>query len=207
MFGHVDVSPQNESTRFYPRSPYGVAKLYGHWITVNARESYGLFACSGILFNHESPRRGVEFVTRKVSYGVARIRLGLQKKLRLGNLDAERDWGFAGDYVRAMWLMLQQQKPDDYVIATGRTHSVRQLLEVAFAHVGLDHTKYVEIDPEFLRPAEVYHLKGDSSKARQQLGWKPQVSFEELIGMMVDSDLALLSNEGSGATSLAASSF
>ncbi len=149
----------------------------------------------------------MEFVTRKVSYGVARIKLGLQKKLRLGNLDAERDWGFAGDYVRAMWLMLQQQKPDDYVIATGRTHSVRQLLEVSFAHVGLDHTKYVEIDPELLRPAEVYHLKGDSSKARQQLGWKPQVSFEELIGMMVDSDLALLSNEGRGATSLAASSF
>jgi len=207
MFGHVDVSPQNESTRFYPRSPYGVAKLYGHWITVNARESYGLFTCSGILFNHESPRRGVEFVTRKVSYGVARIKLGLQKTLRLGNLDAKRDWGFAGDYVRAMWLMLQQQKPDDYVIATGRTHSVRQLLEAAFAHVGLDYTQHVEVDPEFLRPAEVYHLTGDFSKARQQLGWKPQVSFEQLVGMMVDSDLALLSHDRSGETTLAASNF
>lgn len=207
MFGQVEVSPQNESTRFYPRSPYGVAKLYGHWITVNARESYGLFACSGILFNHESPRRGVEFVTRKVSYGVARIKLGLQKKLRLGNLDAERDWGFAGDYVRAMWSMLQQDKPDDYVIATGRTHSVRHLVEVAFAHVGLDHTKHVEIDPDFLRPAEVYHLMGDSSKARRQLDWQPQVGFEALVGMMVESDLALLSSDHKSSTFLAASNF
>src|SRR3984957_1548005 len=155
MFGMVAESPQNEATRFYPRSPYGVAKLYGHWITVNARESYGMFACSGILFNHESPRRGIEFVTRKVSYNVARIKLGLQQKLKMGNLEAERDWGFAGDYVRAMWMMLQQEKPEDYVVATGQTHSVRRLLEVAFSHVGLDYRKHVEIDPELLRPADV----------------------------------------------------
>src|SRR5580700_2379871 len=185
MFGMVDGSPQNESTRFYPRSPYGVAKLYGHWITVNARESYGLFACSGILFNHESPRRGIEFVTRKVSYSVARIKLGLQPKIKMGNLDAERDWGFAGDYVRAMWLMLQQNVPDDFVIATGETHTVRRLLEIAFTHVGLDYRKFVETDSALLRPAEVHHLRGDYSKARRKLGWKPTVSFEKLIEMMV----------------------
>ncbi|MGA7924726.1 MAG: GDP-mannose 4,6-dehydratase [Candidatus Sulfotelmatobacter sp.] len=193
MFGMVEESPQNESTRFYPRSPYGVAKLYGHWITVNARESYGLFACSGILFNHESPRRGIEFVSRKVSYNVARIKLGLQQKLKMGNLEAERDWGFAGDYVRAMWLMLQQDVPEDYVVATGVAHRVKQLLELAFAHVGLDSRDYVEVDEELLRPADVYHLRGDYSKARQRLGWEPQVNFERMIEMMVHSDLDLLS--------------
>ncbi len=195
MFGMVEESPQTEKTRFYPRSPYGVAKLYGHWITVNARESYDLYASSGILFNHESPRRGVEFVTRKVSYNVAKIKLGLAQKLKMGNLDAERDWGFAGDYVRAMWLMLQHNKPDDYVIATGQTHTVKRLLEVAFAHVDLDWTNHVEIDPGLLRPAEVYHLRGDCAKARKQLGWEPIVGFEELIGMMVDSDLKMLSKD------------
>ena len=193
MFGMVDTSPQNESTRFYPRSPYGVAKLYGHWITVNARESYGLFACSGILFNHESPRRGIEFVTRKVSYSVARIKLGLQPKLKMGNLDAERDWGFAGDYVRAMWLMLQQNVPEDYVVATGVAHSVKQLLELAFAHIGLDYRDHVEVAQDLLRPADVYHLRGDYSKARERLVWEPDVSFERMIEMMVDSDLDLLS--------------
>jgi GDPmannose 4,6-dehydratase len=193
MFGMVDTSPQNESTRFYPRSPYGVAKLYGHWITVNARESYGLFACSGILFNHESPRRGIEFVTRKVSYSAARIKLGLQPKLKMGNLDAERDWGFAGDYVRAMWLMLQQNVPEDYVVATGVAHSVKQLLELAFAHIGLDYRDYVEVAQDLLRPADVYHLRGDYSKARERLVWEPDVSFERMIEMMVDSDLDLLS--------------
>jgi GDPmannose 4,6-dehydratase len=193
MFGMVDTSPQNESTRFYPRSPYGVAKLYGHWITVNARESYGLFACSGILFNHESPRRGIEFVTRKVSYSVARIKLGLQPKIKMGNLDAERDWGFAGDYVRAMWLMLQQNVPEDYVVATGIAHSVKHLLELAFAHVGLDYRDYVEVAQDLLRPADVYHLRGDYSKARERLLWEPDVSFERMIEMMVDSDLDLLS--------------
>jgi GDPmannose 4,6-dehydratase len=192
MFGMVRESPQNEKTAFYPRSPYGVAKLYGHWITVNYRESYGLFTCSGILFNHESPRRGLEFVTRKVSYGAARIKLGLQSKLKMGNLDAERDWGFAGDYVQAMWQMLQQEKPQDYVVATGVAHSVRQLLEIAFGHLGMDYRDHVETDPAFLRPAEVYHLLGDSSKARQELGWKPKVSFEGLVKMMVDEDLARL---------------
>ena len=193
MFGMVEKSPQNEKTRFYPRSPYGIAKLYGHWITVNARESYGLYACSGILFNHESPRRGVEFVTRKVSYNVARIKLGLQEKMSIGNLDAERDWGFAGDYVRAMWLMLQQDKAEDYVIATGITHSVRRLLEVAFGYAGLDYREHVEVDPNLLRPAEVVHLLGDSAKARRELGWLPVVDFEQLIAMMVDSDIELLS--------------
>jgi GDPmannose 4,6-dehydratase len=193
MFGMVEESPQSETTRFYPRSPYGVAKLYGHWITVNARESYGLYACSGILFNHESPRRGVEFVTRKVTYSVARIKLGLQRKLKMGNLDAERDWGFAGDYVAAMWLMLQQAKPDDYVIATGQTNSVRQLLEIAFEHVGLDYREYVETDAELVRPAEVHHLKGNYAKAQKVLGWQPRVNFADLIGMMIDSDLELLS--------------
>jgi GDPmannose 4,6-dehydratase len=193
MFGMAEESPQNERTRFYPRSPYGVAKLYGHWITVNARESYGLFACSGILFNHESPRRGIEFVTRRVTHSVARIKLGLQEKLLMGNLDAERDWGFAGDYVRAMWLMLQQDVPDDYVIATGVTHNVRRLLELAFTHVGLDYRRHIELDPRLLRPAEVYHLRGDSSKARQRLGWEPTMNFERLIANMVDSDVRLVS--------------
>ena len=192
MFGMVKESPQNEATQFYPRSPYGVAKLYGHWITVNARESYGLFACSGILFNHESPRRGIEFVTRKVSYHVARIKLGLERKMKIGNLDVERDWGFAGDYVHAMWLMLQQDVPEDYVIATGVGHSVRQLLESAFAHAGLDYREHIEVDPELLRPAEVYQLLGDSSKARAKLHWEPKVHFEQLIGNMVDSDLELV---------------
>jgi len=193
MFGMAEESPQNEHTRFYPRSPYGVAKLYGHWIAVNARESYNLFACSGILFNHESPRRGIEFVTRRVSHSVARIKLGLQGKLRMGNLDVERDWGFAGDYVRAMWLMLQQQVPEDYVIATRITHSVRHLLELAFAHVGLDYADHVEVDPILLRPAEVYHLRGDYSKARERLGWEPAMTFEQLIATMVDGDINLLS--------------
>ncbi len=192
MFGMVRETPQNENTHFYPRSPYGVAKLYGHWITVNYRESYGLFACSGILFNHESPRRGLEFVTRRVSYGVARIKLGLQKALKIGNLDAERDWGYTGDYVRAMWLMLQQGKAQDYVVATGVTHSVRRLLEVAFGYVGLDYRDHVEVDPSLLRPAEVHHLRGDYSKAKRELGWEPTVGFERLVQMMVDADLARL---------------
>jgi GDPmannose 4,6-dehydratase len=193
MFGMVEESPQKESTRFYPRSPYGVAKLYGHWITVNSRERYDLFACSGILFNHESPRRGIEFVTRKVSYSVARIKLGLQQKLKMGNLDAERDWGFAGDYVRAMWMMLQQDVPEDYVVATGVAHSVKHLLELAFAHVGLDYRDHVEVAQDLLRPADVFHLRGDYSKARRQLGWEPGVSFERMVEMMVDSDLDLIS--------------
>jgi GDPmannose 4,6-dehydratase len=193
MFGMVEESPQNESTRFYPRSPYGVAKLYGHWITVNARESYGLFACSGILFNHESPRRGIEFVTRKVSYNVARIKLGLQDKLPMGNLDAERDWGFAGDYVRAMWLMLQQDVPDDYVIATGTAHSVKHLIELAFGHAGLDYRDHVEVAQDFLRPADVHHLRGDCAKAHQRFGWEPYTSFDQMIKMMVDSDVDLVS--------------
>lgn len=193
MFGMVEVSPQNESTRFYPRSPYGVAKLYGHWITVNARESYGIFACSGILFNHESPRRGIEFVTRRVSYNVARIKLGFQRKLKMGNVEAERDWGFAGDYVKAMWLMLQQDVPEDYVVATGASHSVKNLLELAFARVGLDYRDHVEIAQDLLRPADVFHLRGDSTKARKRLGWEPNISFEQMVAMMVDSDLDLLS--------------
>ncbi|HEY1660288.1 MAG TPA: GDP-mannose 4,6-dehydratase [Candidatus Sulfotelmatobacter sp.] len=203
MFGMVEESPQNEATRFYPRSPYGVAKLYGHWITVNARESYGLYTCSGILFNHESPRRGIEFVSRRISYAVARIKHGLQHKLKLGNVEAERDWGYAGDYVRAMWLMLQQEKPDDYVIATGKTHSVRHFLEIAFAHAGLDYRDYIEIDPEQLRPADVQHLRGDCAKARRILGWYPEVSFEKLVEMMVESDLQLVSKDISKAISLA----
>lgn len=198
MFGMVEESPQNEATRFYPRSPYGVAKLYGHWITVNARESYGLYACSGILFNHESPRRGVEFVSRRVSYNVARIKLGLQQKLKMGNLEAERDWGFAGDYVRAMWQMLQQEKPGDYVIATGQTHSVRHLLDLAFSRVELDYRNHIEVAPELLRPAEVHHLRGDCAKARTTLGWRPDVTFEKLVEMMVDNDLRLLSKDISG---------
>lgn len=192
MFGMVRESPQTEDTPFYPRSPYGVAKLYGHWITVNYRESYNLYAVSGILFNHESPRRGFEFVTRKVSYGAARIKLGLQKRLKMGNLDAERDWGYAGDYVEAMWMMLQHDEPRDYVIATGVTHTVRRLLEVAFQHLGLDYRDHVEVDAAHLRPAEVHHLRGDFSRARRELGWQPKVSFEELVRIMVDEDLARL---------------
>jgi GDPmannose 4,6-dehydratase len=189
MFGAVRQEPQNEATPFWPRSPYGVAKVYGHWITVNYRESYGIFACSGILFNHESPRRGMEFVTRKVADGVARIKFGLSEKLCLGNLDAKRDWGFAGDYVQAMWMMLQQDRPDDYVVATGQQHSVRDLVELAFQHVGLDWRQHVEIDPSLLRPAEVNTLCGDASKARRVLGWTTQVTFAGLVQMMVDADL------------------
>ncbi|HEX72119.1 MAG TPA: GDP-mannose 4,6-dehydratase [Candidatus Hydrogenedentes bacterium] len=189
MFGHVRETPQNEQTPFYPRSPYGVAKVYGHWITVNYRESYDLFACCGILFNHESPRRGLEFVTRKVTDGVARIKLGLQSELRLGNLEAKRDWGFAGDYVRAMWLMLQQDAPNDYVVASGVTHSVRDMCEAAFGHVNLDWQEYVKVDPRFYRPAEVHLLLGDSSKAHRELGWQPECDFTGLIRMMVDADL------------------
>jgi GDPmannose 4,6-dehydratase len=192
MFGKVREVPQRESTPFYPRSPYGVAKVYGHWITINYRESYDLFACCGILFNHESPRRGHEFVTHKVTMGAAKIKMGLMDELPLGNLDAKRDWGYAGDYVEAMWLMLQQPEPDDYVIATGETHSVRELCEVAFGAVDLDWEDYVVVDPRFLRPAEVDQLVGDCSKARRTLGWEPQVSFEELITMMVDADLKAL---------------
>lgn len=194
MYGKVRETPQTEDTPFYPRSPYGVAKVYGHYITVNYRESYNLYAVSGILFNHESPRRGLEFVTRKVTDGVAKIKLGLQKDLRLGNLDARRDWGFAGDYVEAMWLMLQQDTPDDYVIATGETRTVKELVQIAFDRAGLDWEKYVKIDPAFIRPAEVDLLIGDPAKAMKKLGWKPKVSFEEMIGMMVDSDIARLSS-------------
>jgi len=189
MFGKVHESPQRESTPFYPRSPYGVAKVYGHWITVNYRESFALYAVSGILFNHESPRRGLEFVTRKVTDGVARIKLGLAKELRLGNLEARRDWGFAGDYVRAMWLMLQQSTPDDYVVGTGRTWSVRQLCEIAFGCVGLDYSNFVVQDERYFRPAEVDLLVADATKARTTLGWSPDVTFEQLIQMMVDEDL------------------
>jgi GDPmannose 4,6-dehydratase len=189
MFGKVREVPQTELTPFYPRSPYGVSKAFGHYITVNYRESYGLFACSGILFNHESPRRGLEFVTRKVTDAVARIKLGLADSLSLGNLDAARDWGFAGDYVRAMWLMLQQDQPDDYVVATGVAHTVRDLVELAFGHVGLEWQRYVKTDPALLRPAEVDHLIGDSGKARKRLGWHPNVDFPALVRMMVDADL------------------
>ncbi|HEU4681998.1 MAG TPA: GDP-mannose 4,6-dehydratase [Gemmatimonadales bacterium] len=192
MFGRVAETPQRETTSFYPRSPYGVAKVYGHWITVNYRESYELFAVSGILFNHESPRRGIEFVTRKVTDAVARIKLGLARELRLGNLDARRDWGFAGDYVEAMWRMLQQPTPQDYVIGTGQTHSVRDLVGAAFGHVGLDWRKHVVTDPKFVRPAEVDLLQADPSKARRELGWSPRVKFEELVAMMVDADLERL---------------
>ncbi len=189
MFGHAMEVPQTEKTPFYPRSPYGVAKVYGHWITVNYRESYDLFAVSGILFNHESPRRGLEFVTRKISYGVARIKYGLNNELRLGNLDAKRDWGHARDYVRAMWLMLQQDKPDDYVISSDETHTVREVCEIAFSRAGLDWEQYVKVDPQYYRPAEVHLLLGDSTKARTHLGWKPEVSFRELIEQMVDADI------------------
>jgi GDPmannose 4,6-dehydratase len=192
MFGKVQETPQRENTPFYPRSPYGIAKLYGHWITVNYRESYGLYAVSGILFNHESPRRGIEFVTRKVTDAVARIKLGLATELRMGNLDAKRDWGFAGDYVDAMWRMLQQDTPQDYVIGTGETHSVQDLLDVAFAHVGLDWRKYVAVDTKFYRPAEVDVLIADPTRARTELGWQPTETFESLVKMMVDADMGRL---------------
>ena len=192
MFGKVQETPQREATPFYPRSPYGVAKVYGHWITVNYRESYGLHASSGILFNHESPRRGLEFVTRKISHAVARIKHGLDEEVHLGNLDAQRDWGFAGDYVRAMWLMLQQDEPDDYVVATEETHPVREFCELAFDHVGLNWKDHVVIDEKFMRPAEVDLLVGDASKARDRLGWERQVSFPALVAMMVDADMALV---------------
>jgi GDPmannose 4,6-dehydratase len=195
MYGRVREVPQTETTPFYPRSPYGVSKVFGHYITVNYRESYGLFAVSGILFNHESPRRGLEFVTRKVTHGVARIKLGLDETLALGNLDACRDWGFAGDYVRAMWMMLQQDAADDYLIATGEAHSVKRLVEIAFAHAGLDWQQHVRTDPAFLRPAEVDHLIGNPAKARKMLGWEPSVTFEGLVRMMVDADVARLKSE------------
>jgi len=195
MFGKVREVPQNENTPFYPRSPYGVAKVYGHWITVNYRESYDLFACSGILFNHESPRRGLEFLPRKVAHGAALIKLGMARDLRLGNLDARRDWGFAGDYVRAMWLMLQQERPGDYVVGTGQTHSVRELCEVAFGHLGLDYRDHVKTDPRFIRPAEVDLLVSDPSLAQRELGWEPRVSFQELVAMMVQADLERLQAE------------
>jgi GDPmannose 4,6-dehydratase len=194
MFGKVRESPQRETTPFYPRSPYGVAKVYGHYITVNYRESYGLFACSGILFNHESPRRGKEFVTRKITDSVARIKLGLAHELRLGNLQSKRDWGFAGDYVRAMWLMLQQDQPEDFVIGSGEMHSVEEFVDCAFSHVGLNWRDYVVVDPKFYRPAEVDVLLGDATKARTQLGWRPEVSFQDLVVMMVDADLQRLSH-------------
>lgn len=196
MFGKVVEVPQRESTPFYPRSPYGVAKVYGHWITVNYRESYNIFGCSGILFNHESPRRGLEFVTHKITHGAARIKLGLASELRLGNLDARRDWGFAGDYVRAMWLMLQQEQPDDYVIATGETHSVQEFVEEAFAYLDLDWKQYVVQDPRFYRPAEVDLLVGDPAKAGAHLGWEPTVTFRGLVRMMVDSDMEALTTGG-----------
>jgi GDPmannose 4,6-dehydratase len=195
MFGATPHEPQNEQTPFYPRSPYGVSKVYGHWITVNYRESYGMFACSGILFNHESPRRGREFVTRKVSYGVARIKLGLQEKLNLGNLDAKRDWGFSGDYVRAMWLMLQQDRPDDYVVAMGKKHSVRELVELAFGRVGLDWRDHVVVDSALFRPAEINTLCGDATKAHKCLGWYPTMSFQELVHAMVDADMERVQSE------------
>lgn len=198
MFGKVQETPQKETTPFYPRSPYGIAKLFGHWATVNYRESYNMFACSGILFNHESPRRGMEFVTRKIAYNVAKIKLGLSDHFSLGNMDAKRDWGFAGDYVKAMWLMLQQDTPDDYVVGTGETHTVREFVDAAFRHVGInDWQNHVKVDAKHMRPAEVELLFADASKARSTLGWKPEVSFKELVAMMVDSDLRLLKNESS----------
>ena len=195
MFGKVAEAPQTETTPFHPRSPYGVAKVYGHFITVNYRESYGLYACSGILFNHESPRRGREFVTRKVTDGVARIKLGLANELHLGNLDAKRDWGYAGDYVKMMWMMLQQDEPDDYVVATGENHSVEELVQIAFEHVGLNWKDYVKIDQRFVRPAEVDLLIGNPAKAREKLGWEPKVTFEEMIRMMIDNDLRMVQAE------------
>lgn len=192
LYGKAQETPQSESTPFYPRSPYGVSKLYAHWITINYRESYDLYACAGILFNHESPRRGLEFVTRKITHGVARIKKGIDKELRLGNLDARRDWGFAGDFVEAMWLMLQKDTPDDYVIATGKDRTIREFCEAAFTHVGLDWQEFVKVDEKFFRPAEVNILLGDSTKAQDKLGWKPRVSFEGMVQMMVDRDLELL---------------
>lgn len=189
MFGETTEAPQTETTPFHPRSPYAVAKVYGHHITINYRESFQMFACSGIFFNHESPRRGLEFVTRKITYGAARIKLGLQKELMLGNIDTERDWGYAADYVEAMWLMLQAEEPDDYVIATGKTHSVRDVLDIAFGYLGLNWRDYVRLDPNLIRPAEVYRLVGDATKARKKLGWEPKVGFRELIEMMTESDL------------------
>jgi GDPmannose 4,6-dehydratase len=195
MFGKVQEMPQRETTPFYPRSPYGVSKVYGHWITVNYRESYNLFACSGILFNHESPRRGLEFVTRKVTHGVARIKLGMAGELRLGNLEAQRDWGYAPDYVRAMWLMLQQDQPQDFVVATGRTHTVERLCELAFDAAGLSWRDYVQVDPRYLRPAEVDLLVGDAAKARTVLGWEPSVTFEQMVELMVDADIRMLRGE------------
>ena len=195
LFGKAQETPQNEQTAFYPRSPYGVSKLYAHWITINYRESYGLFACTGILFNHESPRRGREFVTRKITYGVARIKHGLDQELRLGNLDSRRDWGYAGDFVRAMWMMLQQDEPDDYVVATGTSRTIGEFCEVAFAHVGLDWRQYVVMDERFLRPAEVYTLLGDATKAREKLGWEPEVGFEEMVRQMVDWDLEQVAHQ------------
>lgn len=206
MFGTVRETPQTELTPFWPRSPYGVAKTYGHWITVNYRESYDMFTSSGILFNHESPRRGMEFVTRKITDHVARIKLGLEDELRLGNLDAARDWGFAGDYVRAMWLMLQQDEPDDYVVSTGEMHSVREFCQHAFEHVGLDWEQYVKVDPKFFRPADVNTLCGDPAKAREKLGWEPQVSFAELVQMMVDADLERIQRSSAAADSTVESS-
>lgn len=194
MFGKVRESPQNENTPFYPRSPYGIAKVTGHWITVNYRESFGIFACSGICFNHESPRRGLEFASRKITYNVAKIKLGLAKVLKMGNINAKRDWGFAGDYVRAMWMILQQKTPEDYVVSTEQTHEVREFLEIAFSYVGLDYKKYLKIDKNLYRPAEVDFLVGDSSRIRKKLGWKPQVSFKELVYMMVDADMEFLKN-------------
>ena len=195
LFGNAQESPQNEQTAFYPRSPYGVSKLYAHWITINYRESYGLFACTGILFNHESPRRGREFVTRKITHGVARIKCGLDQELRLGDLAPRRDWGYAGDFVRAMWMMLQQDEPDDYVIATGTSRTIGEFCEVAFAHVGLDWRQYVVLDERFLRPAEVYTLLGDATKAREKLGWEPEVGFEEMVQQMVDWDLEQVAHQ------------
>ena len=195
LFGKAQETPQNEQTAFYPRSPYGVSKLYAHWITINYRESYGLFACTGILFNHESPRRGREFVTRKITHGVARIKHGLDQELRLGNLDSRRDWGYAGDFVRAMWMMLQQDEPDDYVVATGTSRTIGEFCEVAFAHVGLDWRQYVVVDERFLRPAEVYTLLGDATKAREKLGWEPEVGFEKMVRQMVDWDLEQVAHQ------------
>jgi len=205
MFGKVQETPQNEKTLFYPRSPYGVAKVFGHYITVNYRESHNIFACSAMGFNHESPRRGLEFVTRKVTHQVAKIKCGLAKKLLMGNLDSQRDWGFAGDYVRGMWMMLQQPQPDDYVLATGKMHSIRELLEAAFSAVGLHWEDYVEIDARFIRPAEVDHLCGNATKAREKLGWKPEVTFEELIKMMVEADLEAVQRAAENGHALAAS--
>ena len=202
MFGKIRETPQNEKTPFYPRSPYGVAKVYGHWITINYRESYDMFCCSGILFNHESPRRGLEFVSRKVTHAAAKIKLGLQKELKIGNLEAQRDWGFAGDYVEAMWLMLQQDEPDDYVIATGISHSVKDLVQIAFDHLGLDWMKRVESDPKLFRPAEVDFLLGDATKAKSKLGWEPKVTFEELVKMMVDEDYRRLTSKNPDLSSI-----